>query len=154
MFVIGNFSYSTQLEIVLANIEEVGVGKSDIIVIPLQTMPKKEKIRDKLVHFDSESILDTAFILGAIFMVFGVIYGYKLTLGPIICGIIGFLIGFLIGFILDLIPKKKSENSKLTKVDKSTSNQCIIIVKCKNKQESEFVFNLMNENKPIGTAFF
>jgi len=56
---------------------------------------------DSLHSSDGLSMLDLPFILATLFCVIGGIYGFVLTWGPILWGIIGIFFGLSLGIIVD-----------------------------------------------------
>ena len=82
---------------------------------------------DTIHHSDGVSMIDGGAVLGSAFMVLGVIYGFVLTWGPIIWGLIGLATGFLLGFIIDYFWGKirHSKNRR-----KESRGEVIILVNC------------------------
>jgi len=127
MYIISTFDYSVNLEIALTSIQMKGVKKENIFVVPLDKANEKINLFDSIHHSDSVSVVDLASVLGAIFMLFGSIYGFVLKWGPVWWGLIGLLCGFSIGFIIKFILLKKNSNGKKSKKEP----EAIIIIECK-----------------------
>jgi len=127
MYIISTFDYSVNLEIALTSIQMKGVKKENIFVVPLDKANEKINLFDSIHHSDSVSVVDLASVLGAIFMLFGSIYGFVLKWGPVWWGSIGLFTGFSVGFIIKFILLKKNSNGKKSKKEP----EAIIIIECK-----------------------
>jgi len=99
MFVISNFQYDLQTELLLKKMEVLGIQKVNIRVIPLNQRDKSVYFLDTLTHNDGHSLIDLSFIFGTIFMLLGAIYGF-IWLSPILLGLIGLLFGIALGAII------------------------------------------------------
>jgi hypothetical protein len=130
MHVIASFEYSTELEIALAKIEKLGVEKKDIIAIPLEEIAEKKQLIDTLHDSDGSSMLDLGFVLAAVFMLLGAIYGFVLKWGPILWGLIGFISGLLLGIIIKML-FTGVKNIKI----KSKTTEVFVVVSCKEEQK-------------------
>lgn len=86
MHVVASFEHSLHLELAVTDLEQKGIEQSRICAIPLKTMKKERQLFDSIHRSDGESMLDVPTILGTIFMVFGVLWGFMWTWGPIIGG--------------------------------------------------------------------
>ena len=127
MYIIPTFDYSVNLEKAITSIQMKGVKKEDIFAVPVDKANEKINLIDTIHHSDGVSLIDLACILGAIFMIFGSIYGFVLKWGPIWCGLIGLSLGFSTGFIMKLILLRKYLKRK-----KSTKEtEVILMVECK-----------------------
>ncbi len=149
MYVISTFEYSAYLEIAISEMELKGIAREKILAIPLEKRHKKRKLFDTINQSDGISFIDTAMILGSIFMLFGVIYGFVLRWGPILWGLIGLAFGVALGFIIDIIPKKKRQS--ITNKTKGTFADVVIIVECDTNWANE-VENILNNNFALATG--
>lgn len=133
MYFIASFQYSLHLELAISCLEQNGIGRDRILAVPLEIKTEKRRLFDTIYKSDGISLFDGAAILGTIFMLLGVILGYRLFWGPIIWGLIGAISGIILGFLLDIIPKKghRSKNKIGNK-----ASEVILIINCdKDKQD-------------------
>ena len=107
MYIISTFDYSVNLEIAITSMQMKGVEKENIFAVPVDKANEKLNLIDTIHHSDSVSLIDLASILGAIFMLFGSIYGFVLKWGPVWWGIIGLAFGFSIGVVIKYILSEK-----------------------------------------------
>ena len=148
IYIISTFTHSAYLELAISELELKGIKREKILAVPLNKPPEKRKIMDSINQSDGVSLVDAALILGTIFMVLGVIYGFSLKWGPIIWGLIGLICGGILGFIIDIIPKKGMRNKN--KVPKD-STEVIIIINCEENQ-AEMVESILFSNLALGTG--
>lgn len=127
MYIMCSFDYSVNLEKAITSMQMKGVKKESIFAIPVDKENEKIHLIDTLHHSDSVSLLDLPAILGAIFMLFGSIYGFILKWGPVWWGIIGLTFGFGIGLIIKFILLKKLQNKKNSKKE----SEVFLIIECK-----------------------
>ena len=107
MYIISTFDYSVNLEKAITSIQMKGVEKANIFAVPIDKANERIKLIDTIHHSDSLSLMDLSAILGAIFMLFGSIYGFVLRWGPVWWGIIGLAFGFALGLIIKFILLKR-----------------------------------------------
>lgn len=131
MYIIASFDYSNHLELALSDIERIGVPKYKILAVPLDKRVEKARIFDTIHQSDGVSILDVPTVTGTIFMLLGVIYGYKLPLGPIVWGIIGLAAGIFVGLLLKWINRKKQKHSHTSK--KKEQTEVFLMINCKKE---------------------
>jgi hypothetical protein len=81
MYIISTFDYSVNVELALTSLEMKGVKKENIFVVPVYKSNGKINPIDSIHHSDSVSLIDLAAVLGAVFMLFGSIYGFVLKWG-------------------------------------------------------------------------
>ncbi|MCM3003069.1 hypothetical protein [Priestia koreensis] len=146
VYILSTFEYTTQLEMALSEIEQVGIDKSQIAVVRLDHNDERGQVADSFERFDGTSYIDLAAIFGTIFMLLGVIYGHILYLGPILWGIIGLLIGGGGGFIADYLYTKRKVSPKRTH-----QTEVIVIIEC-NYTTEKAVRRILaaNQSKAIG----
>lgn len=127
MHVVASFEHSLHLELAVTDLEQKGIEPKRICAIPLKTMKKERQLFDNIHRSDGESMFDVPAILGTIFMLFGVLWGFMWKWGPIIWGLIGLFLGFAIGFVwkylLYIRNGKNIINGKVTEV--------VVVVECK-----------------------
>ena len=127
MYIISTFDYSVNLELALTSIEMKGVEKEKIFVVPIDKKNEKLQLVDSIHHSDSVSLMDLSSILGAVFMLFGSIYGFVLKWGPVWWGVIGLGLGFSIGFTIKFIILKKYFNKGKSKKEP----EVVVMIECK-----------------------
>jgi len=134
MYVVAAFQHSKNIEIAIADIENIGLENNKILVLPLDKRNDKTKIFDNIYEANGESYVDLAAILGMIFMLLGAIYGFILKWGPILWALIGLVVGFLLGFLIRFFYNKKKNQ---TKKQVESKTEIIIIVHCEDYQEEK-----------------
>ena len=147
MYIISTFDYSVNLEIAITSIQMKGVEKESIFAVPVDKSNEKSNIFDTIHHSDSVSLIDLASILGAIFMLFGSIYGFVLKWGPVWWGVIGLAFGFGVGVVIKYIYLKKYLNRR-----KSTREpEVVLIIECK-ETIIETVVDTLWSNHALGVS--
>jgi hypothetical protein len=146
MHIISSFEHSAFLELAINLLQEKGIEKEDIVAVPLQNMKDQPKLFDTIHRSDGESLLDLAAVLGTVFSVLGASFGFVLTWGPIIWGLLGLAFGAIIGFMIDYLLTKKQKKSKT-----NLHTEVILIVNCK-ENEYETVKRILFENKALGVG--
>jgi hypothetical protein len=134
MYLIASFHYCLHTEIAIAKVEQLGIKKEQIFAVPLEIRGETRNIFDAIHHTDGISMFDGGAILGTACMVWGVIYGFVLAWGPIICGLLGLGGGFLVGFLLDL-SFSKFKHSKQRRNDKD--GELFLMVHCEPNQVND-----------------
>ncbi|MFA5383224.1 MAG: hypothetical protein WC364_00895 [Eubacteriales bacterium] len=129
MFVAASFEYSLNLELAITDLEKRGILRQNIGGITLDKRKEERRLFDTIHSADGVSLFDAAAILGTIFMLFGVIYGFVLKWGPIVWGTIGLLTGAVLGFALDYL-HGKFRSDKDVKRTKAKSSEVLLVVKC------------------------
>ena len=146
MHIISSFEHSAFLELAINHLQEKGIEKENIAAVPLQNRKEQPKLFDTIHRSDGESLLDLAAVLGTIFSVLGASFGFVLTWGPIIWGLLGLAFGAIIGFMIDYLLTKKRKKSKT-----SLNTEVILIVSCK-ENEYETVKRILFENMAFGVG--
>ena len=113
--IISSFEHSVSLEIAIDQLEERGIGKENIVAVPLDQTKTSTKFFDTIHRSDGKSLLDLAAVLGTVFSVLGASYGFSLEWGPIIWGLLGLACGIVVGLILDYIFTKTCSAEKTGK---------------------------------------
>lgn len=83
------------MELAIKTIEAKGIDKKEILAITMYKKAESVKLFDSIHSSDGLSLFDLPCIIGSI-------YGFILTWGPILWGLIGFVLGFSVGFIIKL----------------------------------------------------
>ena len=146
MHIISSFEHSAFLELAINHLQEKGIEKENIVAVPLQNMKDQPKVFDTIHRSDGESLLDLAAVMGTVFSVLGASFGFVLTWGPIIWGILGLAFGAIIGFMIDYLLTKKRIKRKTT-----LHTEVILIVNCK-ENEYDTVKRILFENRALGVG--
>ena len=146
MHIISSFEHSAFLELALNKLQEKGIEKENIVAVPLQNIKDQPKLFDTIHRSDGESLLDLAAVLGTVFSVLGASFGFVLTWGPIIWGLLGLAFGAIIGFMIDYLLTKKRIKRKTT-----LHTEVILIVNCK-ENEYDTVKRILFENRALGVG--
>ncbi|MEN6350920.1 MAG: hypothetical protein ABFD08_16185 [Syntrophomonas sp.] len=148
MYLVASFHYTMHTEIAIAKVEELGIAREQIFAVPLEKRGETRNIFDTIHHADGVSLFDGGAILGAACMVLGVIYGFVLTWGPIIWGLIGLAGGFLVGLLLDL-NFSKFKHSKERR--KETDGELFLMIQC-DEQKADAVKQALWDHLALGVA--
>lgn len=156
LFVTATFEYSGFLELAISEMEKQGILRERIVAFPLDKRTEKRKILDTIHRADGISQIDGAFVLGAVFMELGVVYGFFWHLGPVLWGLIGFGGGALLGFLLDyFVGKILATGSQTRRARNKTSGnkaaEVVLIIHCEESQ-SQMVENILWENLCLGVG--
>jgi len=147
MYIISTFDYSINLEIAITSIQMKGVTKENIFAVPVDKANEKLNLIDTIHHSDSVSLIDLAAILGAIFMLFGSIYGFVLDWGPVWWGIIGLAFGFSLGIVIKVILLKKYLGTKKS----AKEPEVVLIIQC-TENLVEMVVDTLWSNHALGVS--
>ena len=91
-------------------------------------------------------MLDVPIILATLFCLTGSIYGFLLTWGPVLWGIIGIIVGFCLGLMIKLFTTKKYNYNRRKN---SKSSEVVLIIECQEPQV-EMVKDLLWEHHALG----
>ncbi|MEG6585323.1 hypothetical protein [Dendrosporobacter sp. 1207_IL3150] len=134
MYITASFEHSINLEIAISELEQKGINPENICAIPMHIPKKETRMFDTIHRADGMSIFDLPTVLGTIFMLFGVMWGFMWTWGPIIWGLIALFAGGALGFVFKYFYywfyQKKNTSGKVTEV--------VLIVSC-HEEEAEMV---------------
>lgn len=134
MYIFATFEHSINIELAISALEKKGIPKDKIIAAPLDKRKTPRQLFDTMHRSDGYSMIDLAAVLGTVFMLLGAIYGYVLTWGPIIWGIIGALFGLISGFIIKFLILKKKSQEDVKPVTKSIISEVILLIHCEENQ--------------------
>lgn len=133
MVIIGIFEQSIELEQALAELENSSIPKEHIRTVFMDNDPKKNNTREHTPH---------AFEIGISaatgFSVLGASFGFVMTWGPIIWGLITAFIGFSIGVGLYYLVKKQRGQKK------SNNREVTVLIQCKEDQSYQIQNILWN----------
>ena len=148
VLITATFDHSTFVESAVTELEDKGIEKGKILAIPLvQDNDRDFAILDTIHRADGISIIDTAAVFGTTGMTLGTIYGFVLTWGPIICGLLGLFVGVTIGLALDYLLTKR----KLGTNRKNKKTELVLIVDC-DKMQADMVEMVLRSNTAIGVG--
>ncbi|KNY27882.1 hypothetical protein [Pseudobacteroides cellulosolvens] len=142
MYIISTFEHSIHLEKAITLIQMKGIEKENILAIPMDIRRQESKLIDTFHHSDGLSFLDLPFILGSFLTLFGGIYGFILTWGPIIWGLIGLVVGFGIGLAIKIVAAKKYSSWRTNK----RVSEVVLIIECKEQQIDTIKGILLSHN--------
>jgi hypothetical protein len=145
MYIVSTFDHSNYLELAITAIQMKGIAKENILGVSMDSRGEDRKLFDSMHSSDGLSLLDLPIILAALFCLIGSIYGFLLTWGPVLWGIIGIAFGFSLGLIIKLITTKKYDNRH----KKLKATEVVLIIECKENQV-EIVKDLLWENHALG----
>ncbi len=126
MYVLSIFEQSITLEKAITAIQMKGIAKENILAVSMDKRGETISLFDSIHHSDGLSLLDLPFMMAAVFMLFSTIYGFNLTWGPILWGLIGMSAGLCLGLIIKLIFIKKYSKGRYNK----NASEVILIVEC------------------------
>lgn len=146
MHIVASFEHSTKLELAITELEQMGIAKNKICAIPLTRMRQEKQLFDNIHRADGQSMFDLGCILGTILMLFGVIWGFLWTWGPILWGLIGFFGGFGIGFALKYFFYVRNNKHEIIK---GSAGEVFLIVNCQENQVHA-VEQILNAHLALG----
>ena len=142
--IVATFEHSTFVEIVIHDMEKMGIPSENIIALPLENLDSQIHIIDSIHRVDGSSVLDGAMMSATIFSVLGTIYGFVWDWGPIIWGLIGLIGGFILGLIIELVINKKKIN-----VFSNPKSEVIIEVTCNTTLQNQLI-EVLKSRKATG----
>ncbi|MFZ5644010.1 MAG: hypothetical protein ACOY46_10500 [Bacillota bacterium] len=143
MFVYGLFNVTNYLELTLAVLNKSGFNNEQISVIKLSDCkPPKANLLDTIHQTDNISLMDGISLTATVGMIFGVIYGSVLPLGPVAFGLIGMFAGAGTGYALDRIKHRNIDRGQ-----KSYKNFVILAVVCSSEEEVLRAEKIMAEHQ-------
>ena len=145
MQIISTFEHSISLEKAITAIQMKGIAKENILTVPMDKRGEQRVLFDSIHHSDGLSLLDLLFMLGAVFMLLGSIYGFKLTWGPIIWGLICMVVGSLLGLVIKLVFTKKYSKERFNK----KASEVVLIIECKEHQ-MEIIKDMLWAHNALG----
>lgn len=129
MFIAATFLKTEFIELAIEALKEEGIPSKQIFSTSLSNKPFNHFF-DSIHHSDGISYFDLGVSLATAFSVIGASIGYRLTLGPIIWGIIGAVVGFLLGFFSKWLWYKKKNMFNIP-------SQILLIVKCAEYEKNK-----------------
>lgn len=150
MYIFSTFKYSPKIELVISELEKMGVKNENMLAVPLDKRAYKAKLFDTMDYSDGVSLIDLSFILGCIFMLLGSIYGFVVEIGPIFLALIGLVLGLLLGFFIKLIYIKKNKEPFSLKGNNYRS-EVILMIKC-NNEEHDLIVDILWGHCALGVS--
>ncbi|MDT8902057.1 hypothetical protein [Anaeroselena agilis] len=134
MYVTASFEHSLELELAISELEQMGIAPASICAVPMNAPQGNVRMFDTIHRADGLSMFDLPTVLGTILMLFGTMWGFMWTWGPIVWSLIGLFAGGALGFaakyLLYRVYARKPPPGKLTEV--------VLIVGCR-RAEAETV---------------
>ncbi|MBP2634638.1 MAG: hypothetical protein H6Q72_545 [Firmicutes bacterium] len=145
LYITASFEHSIKLELAISELEQKGISPDHICAIPMNAPSKSSMMFDTIHQADGMSLFDLPTIFGTVFMLFGVMWGFMWTWGPILWGLIALAAGGALGFLIKyvyykVIVKKTQLPGKITEV--------FLIVSCQ-KSEAEMVERVVGGHQAL-----
>lgn len=148
MYIFSSFPPSIHLEKAISELEQSGLAGGNILAVPLAGRSGKPYLLDSAARTDRLSLIDGAAACGTAGMALGVIYGFVLTWGPIIWGLIGLFAGAVAGFGLDCARRPRRPLSRSGAAD---TVGVILLVQC-NPSVAAAVEDVLWRNLAVGVG--
>jgi len=145
VYIISTFDHSNYLELAITAIQMKGIAKENILGVSMDKRGEDIQMFDTIHSADGLSMLDLPILLAALFSLVGSIYGFILTWGPILWGLIGMIVGFSLGLTIKLITTRKYNNRQR----KTKATEVVLIIECKESQ-LEMVHDLLWKHHALG----
>ncbi|MDY0944306.1 hypothetical protein [Priestia megaterium] len=149
MQVFSTFEYSSYVELAVSELEEKGIRKEDIFIVPLNNRTAARRIFDNIHRADGASLIDLGMALATGFSVIGASIGFKLSWGPIYWGIISAFIGFILGLGIKLFMFKVIKKKQL--LLRGKHSEVILIVNC-HSMSLEVIEHILWNNFALGVS--
>ena len=147
-YIYGLFRPSLALELGINKLKEEGFSREKLTVIVLDPLtPGKQTLLDSMYSADGMSLVDGIAIAASIGMLFGVIYGSVVYIGPIALGLIGMVSGGGVGYLLDQMIQKKMKREH-----NAPSGEIIVAVRCRSEEEATQAQSIMKEHQAIALS--
>ena len=150
MHVVATFQHTIKLEIALAELENGGIPRADILVLPLDRRPEDPRLFDTMHRSDGVSLIELAAVLGMIGMLLGAIYGFVLAWGPIIWATIGLAAGALIGYGINVLRVRRAKRRAPAERDLT---DLVLLVRCPPWQADK-VQRILWDGNALGLAVY
>jgi Flp pilus assembly protein TadB len=146
MYIVANFEHTIKLEMAITAVEMKGVPKYDILAVPLDKRNEDRMLFDRSHSSDSLSMLDLPLIMGTVFSLLGLIYGFLLHWGPIIWALIGTAFGIGLGIIIKLFTTRKRKEKQLAETP-----EVVLLIAC-NDTQAQMVQDTLWAYSSLGVA--
>lgn len=114
-------------------LEENDIYRENILAVPIERRKPNRRLFDSMHASDGVSLFDLAMTLATAFSVIGASYGFVLTWGPIVWGMIGAITGIGTGIGASLF-SYWHKHGKENRFDSEQATEVIIIVICQHEQ--------------------
>ena len=145
MYVVSTFDHSIYLELAITAIQMKGIKKENIMAISLDKKSEKVNLYDSIHSSDGLSLFDLPSIFAVVFGIFGGVYGFVLTWGPLIWSLIAIIIGFALGLIIKLMVVKKYSDRQQDK----RGTEVVLLIEC-NEDQVEMTKDILWSHKALG----
>lgn len=150
MHIFATFDHNTYLELALAQIEEHGVARDQILAVPIKRRKPSVRLFDTIHSSDGFSLFDLSMPLATAFAVIGASYGFVLTWGPIIWGVIGAASGIVVGTGISLLRFLKRHGHE-KRLNQKNVTEVIVIVHC-SVQYADKVKDTLHDSLAYGVG--
>lgn len=147
MYIISSHEHSIFLEMAIAELEQRGIAKKQILALPMQARGREMAPFDTIHRADGVSTVDGAVALGAPLMTLGAIYGFLWSWGPIIWGLIGLITGLVCGFLLKYHINRRHRSRQM----QGPRSEVVLIVRCAAEQ-APLVEQILWEHNALGVT--
>ncbi|HZK54833.1 MAG TPA: hypothetical protein VFC84_11645 [Desulfosporosinus sp.] len=145
MYIVSTFDDSNYLELAITAVQTQGIPKRNILDVTMDKKGEEKKLFDSMHSSDGLSLLDFPIVLATIFCLVGSIYGFLLTWGPLLWGLIGMAIGFVVGLIIKFAMTKLEDNRQTN----SKVKEVILLIECQETQ-AEMIKDLLWDHQALG----
>lgn len=141
----GLFRPSLALELGITELKEKGFTGEKLAVVVLEPLTQgKQVLLDSMYRTDGMSLVDGIAMAASIGMLFGVIYGSLVYIGPVALGLIGMVAGGGVGYLLDQAIQKKRRPK-----NNAPSGEIIVAVRCYSEDEAVQAEYIMKEHLAV-----
>jgi hypothetical protein len=144
MYVISTFDQTIHVELAVTAVEEAGISRKDILAVPIERTLLGGRLFDTMRTATGDSVFDLPMILAAFLSLFGCIYGFILSWGPVVWGVIGAFAGFAVGLSVKLLLLRKKKLGGF-------ENEVVILVACLDGK-AEQIRQILRDNGALGVT--
>lgn len=148
MHVVAAYESGLSIEITLAKLKEHDIGDHRIIFIEMEKTDENGPIADTMHRSDGIGRFDSIAAWAAVGGTLGCIYGFVITLGPIMLGLAGTFLGAAVGFFLDMLIHRKHSRPNSFR-GKENLIDLLLVVHCSSKDELHEVMSICRKNNAI-----
>lgn len=146
MHIFSLFEHSRLLEQALIHLEQAGIPKSNILVVPLAYSKPIHTFWSISKEITLKNLFDCATVFGTVGTILGAIFGFILTWGPILWGLIGLFSGILFGLVFARLFLKKTNT--LLPFPGLSATLLLLIIHCEDLEET-LTDNILNQYSPL-----
>lgn len=141
MLVIGIFPNDMGAAQALLDMENAGIGKDRLLVVPMDASAEEAKT-ESFNPIAGQSSVEAGIAVATACAVVCISRGFVMAWGPIVWGMIGAFGGFAIGFSVHRLIMKRRR--KRTRADRSS--ELTVIVECEEPERQKVLDSLWNNN--------